>query len=126
VPWITTLIDNHYHTLGYLKFGKDLGPMMQRLHGSVSKLVNDILDERRTPIWRDCKDQSYFDGCIRDEVQCRRAYFYVWRQCIRHGICANPKLYAQTRVNIEYERGLKRAIELKAFLTGVPYKRYDR
>src|SRR5689334_17014640 len=35
VPWVTTLIDNHYHTVGYQKFGKDLGPMMQRIHGSV-------------------------------------------------------------------------------------------
>jgi REP element-mobilizing transposase RayT len=126
VPWITTLIDNHYHTLGYLKYGKDLGPMMQRIHGSVAKLVNDTLPERLTPFWRDCKDQSYFDGCIRDEIQCRRAYFYVLRQCIRHGICSDPRKYAHTHVNVEFERGLKRALELRAFLSGVPYKRYDR
>jgi hypothetical protein len=125
-PWITTLIDNHYHTIGYLRFGKDLGPMMRHIHGSVAKLVNDTLQVRLTPFWREGKDQSYFDGCIRDEVQCRRAYFYVWRQCVRHGICADPKLYPHTHVKIEFERGLKRAVELKAFLTGVPYKRYDR
>jgi REP element-mobilizing transposase RayT len=49
VPWVTTLLDNHYHTLGYLKAGSNLGPMMQRLHGSVAKLVNDLLPERRVP-----------------------------------------------------------------------------
>lgn len=27
-PWITSLLDNHYHTLGYLKIGENLGLMM--------------------------------------------------------------------------------------------------
>jgi hypothetical protein len=42
-PWVTSLLDNHYHTLGYLKIGENLGPLMQRLHGSIAKLVNDLL-----------------------------------------------------------------------------------
>src|SRR5688572_27075673 len=46
IPWVTTLLDNHYHTIGYLKYGKDLPLMMQRIHGSVAKLVNDTLLER--------------------------------------------------------------------------------
>src|SRR5256885_2973760 len=29
-PWITTLLGNHCHTVGYLKIGENLGPMMQR------------------------------------------------------------------------------------------------
>ncbi|HEX3355850.1 MAG TPA: hypothetical protein VHS31_02620 [Tepidisphaeraceae bacterium] len=45
-PWITTLLDNHYHTLGYLALGKNLPTMMQRIHGSVAKLVNDLLPNR--------------------------------------------------------------------------------
>jgi len=49
VPWVTTLLDNHYHTLGYLKVGEQLGPMMQRIHGSVAKLVNDVLPGRHPP-----------------------------------------------------------------------------
>ena len=43
VPWVTSLMDNHYHTLGYMRVGDNLGVMMQRLHGSVAKLVNDEL-----------------------------------------------------------------------------------
>src|SRR5438445_10112031 len=35
VPWITSLVNNHYHTLGYLRIGDNLGTMMQRIHGSV-------------------------------------------------------------------------------------------
>src|SRR5438874_12310295 len=46
-PLVTTLMNNHYHTEGYLKVGAELGEMMRKLHGSVAKLVNDILPERR-------------------------------------------------------------------------------
>lgn len=46
-PWVTSLLDNHYHTLGYLREGALLSKMMQRIHGSVAKLVNDLLPERR-------------------------------------------------------------------------------
>src|SRR5688500_7464997 len=53
VPWIVTLMSNHYHALGYLRVGENLGPMMQRIHGSVAKLVNDTLPERRVPFWRE-------------------------------------------------------------------------
>jgi REP element-mobilizing transposase RayT len=74
VPWATSLIANHYHTIGYLKVGENLGPMMQRFHGSVAKLVNDVLPKRLKPFWCDSGKQGYFDGCIRDEKQARRAY----------------------------------------------------
>src|ERR1043165_4488359 len=87
VPWVTTLLINHYHTLGYLKIGENLGPFMQRLYGSVAKLVNDLLPERKLPFWRESGRRDYFDGCIRDELQCRRAYRYVLTQGIRHGLC---------------------------------------
>jgi hypothetical protein len=36
-PWVTSLMDNHYHTEGYLKIGTNLGPMIQRIHGSVER-----------------------------------------------------------------------------------------
>src|SRR5690606_10309207 len=77
VPWVTTLIGNHYHTLGYLRNGRELGQMMRKIHGSVAKLVNDVLPERRRPFWRESSGKDYFDGCIRDELQCRRAYRYT-------------------------------------------------
>lgn len=125
-PFVTSLMDNHYHTLGYLRIGDNLGTMMQKIHGSVAKLVNDLLPERRTEFWVDAGHQDYFDGCIRDEPQCRRAFRYTRTQCQRHGICADPKDYPHTRVNVEIERAVKRAHELKAFLEKVPYKRYDR
>jgi hypothetical protein len=35
-------------------------------------------------------------------------------------------LYPHTRVGVELERAVKRALELNAFLTGVPYNRYGR
>jgi hypothetical protein len=125
-PWVTSLLDNHYHTLGYLKVGENLGPLMQRLHGSVAKLVNDLLPVRRVPLWSEAGHQDYFDGCIRDEKQCRLAYRYTLTQSERHGIVSNWRDYPHTRVDIELDRGLKRALELRAFLEKVPYKRYEK
>ena len=42
-PWVTSIVVNHYHSLGYCKVGETFGTMMQRIHGSVAKLVNDLL-----------------------------------------------------------------------------------
>jgi REP element-mobilizing transposase RayT len=125
-PWVTSLLDNHYHTLGYLRIGSDLPKMMQRLHGSVAKLVNDLLPERRQNFWRDAKGKEYFDGCIRDEKQARLAYRYTLHQAVRHGLARDWRDYPHTRVNVELEPAIKRALERNAFLEGVPYKRYQR
>ena len=123
-PWVTSVMDNHYHTLGYLREGAMLSKMMQRWHGSVAKLVNDLLPERRADFWRDVKYKEYFDGCIRDEKQARRAYRYTLTQSVRHGLTKDWRGYAHTRVNVELERAIRRLHELKAFMEGVPYKRY--
>jgi hypothetical protein len=125
-PWVTSLVDNHYHTLGYLRVGKNLPVMMQRIHGSVAKLVNDLLPQRLTPFWRDAEGKGYFDGCIRDEKQARLAYRYTLTQVVRHGIVSDWRDYPHTRVNVELERAIRRSHELKAFLEGVPYKRYQK
>ncbi len=124
VPWITSLLDNHYHTLGYLREGEQLGKMMRKLHGSVAKLTNDLLPDRHRPFWADRRDKGYFDGCIRDEKQCRLAYRYTLNQSVRHGVAAAWQSYPHTRVRIELDRGVKRALKLGAFMSGVPYKRY--
>jgi len=92
-PWVTSLLDNHYHTLGYLKTGKNLPKMMQRLHGSVAKLVNDTLPKPLPNFWRDAKGEEYFDGCIRDEKQARSAYFYTLKQSMRHGAAKDWREY---------------------------------
>jgi len=124
-PWVTSLLDNHYHTLGYLKLGENLGPMMQRLHGSTAKLVNDTLDTRLKPFWREAGHQTYFDGCIRDEKQARKAYRYTCIQSERHNVSTDWKTYPHTRLHLELEPCIKRAHQLKAFMEGVPYKRYQ-
>jgi REP element-mobilizing transposase RayT len=126
VPWVTSLLDNHYHTLGYLRIGDNLGAMMQRLHGSVAKLVNDQLPARHFPFWREAGHQDYFDGCIRNEKQCRLAYRYTLSQAVRHGIVDHSGNYKHTRVAIDLETGLKRANELSAFLEKIPYQRYEK
>lgn len=126
VPWVTSLLDNHYHTLGYLYESRNLSPLMQRLHGSVAKLVNDLLPERRLNFWRDAKGHEYFDGAIRDEKQGRLAYRYTLMQAVRHGVVCDWREYPHTRVNVEVEAAIRRSLELNAFLEGVPYKRYQK
>lgn len=134
-PWITSLMDNHYHTLGFLEQGAALAPMMKRIHGSVAKLVNDELEAARgfkspclcgrlIPFWGDGR-KTYFDGCIRDETQARRAYRYVMQQSVRHGICGDWREYPHTIVKVEMDRAIQRATELNAFLRGVRYRRYE-
>ena len=51
-PWVTSLLDNHYHSLAYVRYGEDLKRFMQRLHGSVAKLVNDLLVFKESALFR--------------------------------------------------------------------------
>jgi len=123
-PWVTSLLDNHYHTLGFLSDGSNLSPMMQRIHGSVAKLVNDTLPQPLRPFWRDRKGHEYFDGCIRDEKQLRLAYGYVVRQSVRHGLCDDWRNYPHTRVLVTLDEALALSRDRDALLKGVPYRRY--
>ncbi|MDP7288207.1 MAG: hypothetical protein QGH94_09470 [Phycisphaerae bacterium] len=125
-PWIISLVANHYHVLGYCKSGDGFGQMMRKTHGSIAKLVNDTLPQRRVPFWSGPGHQDYFDGCIRSKKQCRLAFRYIQTQCVRHGICSDWREYRNTRVLVELERGVKRALEIDAFMEGVPYKRCMR
>ena len=126
-PFVTTLLNNHYHTLGYLRVGDELGAMMRKLHGSVAKLVNDTLPARVRPFWNEQgrHKHNYFDGCIRSERQCRRAYRYTLMQAVRARLVPDWRQCPHTRVNVDLKRAVKRALELNAFMEGIPYPRYD-
>lgn len=126
VPWVVSLLDNHYHLLGYNRTAEGIKRFVPRLHGSVAKLVNDLLPERRQDFWRDDKGREYFDGCIRNPKQARLSYRYTLTQCRRHGVCDNPTDYPHTRVYIDCERAVRRALKLNAFMPNVPYQRYQR
>ncbi len=128
-PWITSLLDNHYHALGFLREGEALKTLMQRLHGSVAKLVNDVLESqgkpRLTDFWRDQRGHEYFDGCLRDETQFRRTWRYIQIQSHRHGIVRDWRTYPHTRATIAYADALTLAHERKGFMPDIPYKRYE-
>lgn len=57
--WVATLMDNHYHFIGYMPVGENLGAFMQHLHGSVAKLVNDLLAVR-PPVLAQQGEQGLF------------------------------------------------------------------
>jgi hypothetical protein len=124
--WVTTLVSNHYHMIFYLRFGENLGPFMQRLHGATAKQCNDLLPERITPFWCFKGRQTYFDGCLRDAVQVRRTYRYVLTQSTRAGFVSDWRDYPNTRVTSESEAGLSRARERNTFLLHAAYPRYQR
>lgn len=66
-------MDNHYHFVGHLKVGAELRELMRKLHGSVAKLVNDLLPERRVPFWRGEDGHDYFDAvCVMMSSTLRR------------------------------------------------------
>ncbi|HYE18608.1 MAG TPA: transposase [Tepidisphaeraceae bacterium] len=123
--WVVTLMNNHYHTLAYVARADGLGEMMRKIHGSVAKLVNDLLPERRKPFWRERGGRDYFDGCLRDATQLRRAHGYTVRQSVRHGVCADWRAYGHTRVFVSAEEGVELARARNAFLPEVPYARYQ-
>jgi REP element-mobilizing transposase RayT len=127
-PWIATLMDNHYHFIGYLKVGTELRELMRKLHGSVAKMVNDLLPQRRVPFWRGEDGHDYFDGCLRDDEQYVKAYQYTLMQAVRARIpgVLSWREYPHTRVFVEMQAGLEFARLHRAFLYGVPYKRYGQ
>jgi len=126
IPIVTTLLWNHYHILGYIRDASTLGEMMRKIHGSVAKLVNDALPERRVPFWGDGEHDDYFDGCLRNALQFRLTYRYVKLQAERAGIVRCWRDYPHTRVALELGPALKRLLELNAFPDKIPYKRYRR
>lgn len=88
-------------------------------------MVNDLLPDRLLPFWRRPGRHDYFDGCLRDELQGRRTYRYILLQAVRHRIVRDYHDYPHTRVYVDVDRAVKRALELNAFMEGVPYKRYE-
>ena len=147
-PWVTSLLDNHWHTVGYLQLGADLAPMMNGIQGATSKLVNDLLQSefyagrlappppppskykrpvqpgRFVPFWYDTANKNYFDGCLRDELQATRTYRYVLTQCRRHHVGDDPATYPHTHIHQPLESALAQATKLRAFMYDVPYPRY--
>ena len=74
--------------------------MMRKLHGSVAWLVMKEIGVRPVPFWRERSNRDYFDGCLRDVLQARRAYRYTLLQAVRAGLVRHWREYPHTRVNV--------------------------
>jgi hypothetical protein len=99
---------------------------MQHLHGSVAKLVNDLLPQRPLPFWRTKGNKDYFDGCLRDVLQARRATRYTQLQSVRAGLVPDFHAYPHTRIYLNLDQAITRAADVNVYLADVPYARYDR
>ncbi len=51
---------------------------------------------------------------------------YTLNQAVKARVVKDWKDYSDTRVFIERDRAVKRAVELKAFMEKLPYARYER
>lgn len=120
-----SLLNNHYHLIAYIAIGRTLPVLMQRLHGSVAKHVNDLLPQRIERFWFRKGDTGYFDGCLRDETQLRRTFRYVTTQSNRHRLGIDPSRYAHTRIWTDVDEAVDRAHWRRAYMEHVPYKRYS-
>jgi hypothetical protein len=109
VPWVCTVMNNHYHFEGYLRDGEQLGEMMRKLHGSVAWMVMKEIDVRHVPFWRSAGNKDYFDGCIRDVLQAFRAYNYTRDQGSKPEWCATTvSTHTRAFTSIAIERSLAR------------------
>ena len=120
-PIITSLIDNHYHVLGHLREGEQLTPLIRGLHSSVARYINQVTPEAEQvkPLFRMQTGKQYFDGAIRSSKQFIRTFRYIERQGIWHKLCQPGEAYAHTRISVERDRAMKRALRIGAFLYGV-------
>lgn len=51
---------------------------------------------------------------------------HTYLQAVRAGLVNDPRDYPHTRVNVDVESGIARALELRAFVPRVEYARYAR
>jgi len=126
VPWVATVMNNHYHFEGYLKHGEELGEMMRKLHGSVAWIVMKKIEIKHVPFWRSAGNKDYFDGCIRDALQAYRAFNYTRDQAVRAHLVRHWSEYPHTRLYLDRDLCIARAAELGAYLEDVAYARYER
>jgi hypothetical protein len=117
-------MNNHYHFVGYLRDGSQLGEMMRKMHGSIAWLV--MIGVRHVPFWRSKGNKDYFDGCLRDVLQAFRAFNYTRDQAVRARIVRDYREYPYTKIYLDRDRAIARAVDLNAFLEDVPYARHER
>jgi hypothetical protein len=106
-PWVATVMNNHYHFEGYLRDGSQLGEMMRKLHGSVAWMVMKEINVHHVPFWRGAGNRDTRD------------------QAVKARLVKDYREYPHTRVYLDRDRAIARAVQLKAFLEDVPYKRYE-
>jgi hypothetical protein len=126
VPWVATIMNNHYHFEGYLCDGEQLGEMMRKLHGSVAWMVMKAIGVRHVPFWREAGKRNYFDGCLRDVLQAYRAFNYTRDQAVKARLVKHFSEYPHTRIYVDRDRAIARAAGLHAYLEDVPYARYEK
>jgi len=82
--WV--LLPKHYHILVRPRHGRDIGRFIQYLHGRSSRQINLLDKAQGRQIW--C---SYWDICIRSEVDFWSRFNYIHYNPIKHGYVQDPQ-----------------------------------
>jgi len=82
--WV--ILDNHYHLLLRTRLGQELPRLLRRLHGSVSRQVNEWDGINGRQVWH-----NYWDTSIRDEAGLWTRFNYVHQNPVKHGYVDSPE-----------------------------------
>jgi putative transposase len=75
-----TVLDNHYHIQFITRRGKDLGEMLNLIHGKTSFEINKIDNIKGRKIF-----QNYWDRCPRNEKDFYSHFNYIHHNLVKHG-----------------------------------------
>ena len=84
--WI--ILNDHYHLLLNADKGPLVSPLIQRLHGAVSRELNQREGTKGRRVW-----QNFWDTQIRDESGFWRRFNYIHHNSIKHDYVRDMKDY---------------------------------
>ena len=75
--WV--ILDNHYHIEFETNFGKDLGKVLNFVHGRTAFEINKMDNTRGRKVF-----QNYMDYCIRNEKDFYQHFNYIHHNPVKH------------------------------------------
>jgi len=82
--WV--VLKNHYHIIVQPQQGRDVSKFIGQLHGRTSRAINLLDNAQGRQIW-----YSYWDTCIRGEIDFWTRFNYIHYNPVKHGYTENPE-----------------------------------
>jgi putative transposase len=78
--YVWVVLDNHYHIEFKTKYGKELGRILNLIHGKTSFEINKLDNTKSRKVF-----QNYWDRCIRNEKDFYQHFNYAHHNPVKHG-----------------------------------------